>query len=539
MAPLRLLVLSLVAACLSAQSAAELAFQARKAENRGEYARAYLLYAQAAALDSNHREYWVRSQLLRTKALEETKSAAALANLPPSSSDLDSTLVDEPDGILGTISGKELAEAKKPLPPKELKASAERKSFDLRAPGKELFEKVARAFGLDVVFDGDFPAGGQPVQLRLSDVDYRDALRALQAATGTFIFPVSDRLFMAARDTPQKRAEIEPTASITIPIPEPVTVQEAQELARTVQQAMEIPKFTVDSTQRLVLLRDRVSKVYLAQALLDQLLSAKPQVLVEVEFMEVHSDTTTHWGANLPSQFSLLHLSRLPWLSFASAPSGFLKFLTFGGGATMFGLGLTNAQLFASMTESSSRTLIRTQLRTVEGTPATLHIGDRYPVVSATYSAGTAVSGGSTYMPPPMFNFEDLGVVLKITPRIHSPEQMSLAVEAEYKVLTGTVLNGVPVIANRKFSSTVRLRDGQWAILGGLLTTSEARSISGLYGLATLPVLGPLLRDNSREKIKGQVLMVIRPRVVSLPPDELVNIRTFWLGSEGRPLSGL
>jgi type II secretory pathway component GspD/PulD (secretin) len=205
----------------------------------------------------------------------------------------------------------------------------------------------------------------------------------------------------------------------------------------------------------------------------------------------------------------------------------------------MFGLGLTNAQLFASMTESSSRTLIRTQLRTVEGTPATLHIGDRYPVVSATYSAGTAVSGGSTYMPPPMFNFEDLGVVLKITPRIHSPEQMSLAVEAEYKVLTGTVLNGVPVIANRKFSSTVRLRDGQWAILGGLLTTSEARSISGLYGLATLPVLGPLLRDNSREKIKGQVLMVIRPRVVSLPPDELVNIRTFWLGSEGRPLSGL
>ena len=79
--------------------------------------------------------------------------------------------------------------------------------------------------------------------------------------SSSFIVPISNRVFMVVKDTEQKRRETENHVAVTIPIPEPVTLQEAQELGRSVQQLMEIQRFAIDSAQRLVIFRDRASKV--------------------------------------------------------------------------------------------------------------------------------------------------------------------------------------------------------------------------------------------------------------------------------------
>jgi type II secretory pathway component GspD/PulD (secretin) len=319
-----------------------------------------------------------------------------------------------------------------------------------------------------------------------------------------------------------------------------VSVQDAQELGRAVQQALEIPKLTIDGTRRMVMMRDRVSKVYAAEALFRQLVSLKAQIMVEIEFMEIDESSSLHYGLSLPGQFPLALFGNLPrWLAHPSVPSGFLKFLAFGGGASLIGIGLTDSQLFASMTESNSKTLFRAQLRSSDGQPAQLHVGDRYPIASTQYIGGQVSSGSQTYAPPPTFNFEDLGIVIKVTPKVNGPHEMTLAVESEFKVLAGQGLNGIPIISNRKFNSTLSLRDGEWAVIAGLVNSSDAKSISGLYGLSTIPLLGPLVRENTRDKSKSQVVIVIRPLRVGLSGDEMVNTRSFWLGSEARFASSL
>ena len=87
--------------------------------------------------------------------------------------------------------------------------------------------------------------------------------------------PISEKLVLVVKDTEQKRREVENTVAFSVPIPEPFTVQEAQELGRSVQQVMEIQRFAIDSAQRLAIFRDRVSKALPAQMLFRELLHAR------------------------------------------------------------------------------------------------------------------------------------------------------------------------------------------------------------------------------------------------------------------------
>lgn len=432
-----------------------------------------------------------------------------------------------PVPVLGTLTRQDLADLRRMKPPPRLRGAPGRRTLDLRGDARTLFQQVAQAFGLDCVWDADYQPG-PALRWRIEDADYQEALYQLQVATGSLAVPVSERLFLVAKDTPQKRAEVEPTAAVGIPIPGPATVQEAQELARTVQQAMEILRLVVDADQRLVFMKDRVSKILPAQALFEQLAGSRAQVAVELELVEVDRSSVLSYGFSMPTEFPIAYLGG----AFHSRPSvavGFARMLVFGGGRTLLGVGLADASAVASLNRSSGRTLMRAEIRALDGTAASFHVGDRYPIMSGSYMA----TGQPGLLAPPAFNFEDLGLVLKVTPRVHGLDEVSLELEAEFKVLGGQSLNGIPVIKNRKLQSKVRLREGQWGVVAGLMNTSEARSISGVPGLSRLPGVGRLLRQNTRTSESTEVLVLLKPRLLN-PPPPAAPLPALYLGSESR-----
>jgi general secretion pathway protein D len=522
---LRLTALILVlGGSLPGESAGSLSRKARKAEAAGDPAAAFLYYAQAAALEPTNDTYWLRSQALRRQAL------LASPSLPPQLGAADESGEPPGDEFLGKITLGELEEARRPQPPIELEGSPGKKSFELTGDTRQLYERVAQAYGLKAVFDPEYPPG-PALSLRIENAGYEEALRIVGAATSSFLAPISPRLFFVAKDTVQKRQDYEQTMAIVIPLPEPVSVQEAQELARAVQQVMEIQRLVIDSQQRAVLIRDRVSRVRPAQLLFEQMLHRRPEVVVELEFLEVADSSSINYGLRLPASFPLAMLGRF-WNVAGEIAQG-TAYAAFGGGATLIGLGLADAELFASMTRSSSELLLKSTLRSVHGQPATLHVGDKYPIMTAGYF-GPIEGEGQVYTPPPSFNFEDLGMVVKVTPYVHGVEEVTLEVETEFKVLAGQAINGIPVIANRRFQGTTRLRNGEWAIVAGLVRSQEVRALSGLIGISQIPLLGPLFRQNSRESQSGQTVIVLKPRLVSLPPTESVTVPV-WTGPEARP----
>ncbi|HEV2689509.1 MAG TPA: type II and III secretion system protein, partial [Bryobacteraceae bacterium] len=231
------------------------------------------------------------------------------------------------------------------------------------------------------------------------------------------------------------------------------------------------------------------------------------------------------YGLTIPTAFPLVSFVKSRFLN-PSIPAGFGQFLTFGGGASLVGIGITSAQLFANVAKSSATTLLNSEVVAMDGLPSTLHVGDKYPIITNGYF-GASTGSGRVFTPPPTFNFEDLGLVLKVTPHVHGTDEVSLDVDAEFKLLGAGAVDGIPIISNRKYESKIRVRNGEWAVIAGLMSGSEARTITGMPGMTSVP----FLRSNKISTDHSETLIVLKPHLLILPPSESATWRA-WCGTE-------
>src|SRR5262249_16460164 len=153
-------------------------------------------------------------------------------------------------------------------------------------------------------------------------------------------------------------------------------------------------------------------------------------------------------------------------------------------------------------------TILRSELVTLDGSPATLHIGDRYPVIVNGYY-GQTNGTGQTYTPPPTVNFQDLGLVLKVTPSVHIGDEISLDIDAENNVLGLVSSNDIPVISRRKYAGKIRLAEGEEAVVAGLVNTAVTVNRSGIPLLHKIPWIGRFFQDNTRGRQDDEVLLVL------------------------------
>ena len=511
-------------------SAWELYEKGRDAEKAGHMAEAYLMYAEAAAKDPHNKTYWERTQAIQSRAAMESRPQPKI----PTVAELGQELSEPPEFHFEKPSAEDLAAANEPLPPTQLDADKGVHDLDFTGDFKKLFTSVAHAYGLDCIFDSDYQPG-TAFQFRLKGVDYRDALHGLEAATGSFVVPVTGKIFLVAKDTTQKRTEVEPTVTMAVHFPDIYTQQELDQVVQAVRQAMALEKVGVDASAFTIVMRDRISKVVYARALFDELMHPKAQVQIDMKFIEVSLDDSITYGINFPSIFSLNALTSF-LNNTVSLQSGLSGLLTFGGGKTLIGLGIAGPSLVAQLSRSSANLLLMTQLRANSGQKATLHIGERYPVLTGGYGNTSTAPGTLTI--PPSFTFQDLGLTLTATPVVHDRDSVSLDVEAQYQVLTGASLNGLPVISNRSVKNTTRLQTGEWSVIAGLLTTNEARTLSGIAGLNRIPFLGPLTNTHTRDISRDQVIILLRPVLLGAPPGS-EGLRSFYTGTENRPLTPL
>ncbi len=513
--------LLLVAAVASAGDDARRLFQqAQKAERAGDVVRAYVLYSQALAKNPYNPEYWLRREQVRVPATLRLRTDAAIREAKTGAGKpAPAPNVKPPAAEVIQPSGRE------PQPPPELQARPGRMDLDLRGAPRELFTEVARKFGLEAVFDSDYQPTGV-VKFRLEAADYREALRALEAATSSFAVPLTPGRLLVAADTPQKRSDLEPAVSVQIPVPMAVSTQQAQDLTRSVQQALGLTRIFYDPAQATILVRDRLSRVRPAQAMVEQLMEQHTQVAISVEFLEYATTKSSRYGTSLQGRFPLLDFGKI-LNSAPSIPSGFAQFVTFGAGRTLLGIGLTQAAAFATASQSMGRTLFRAEVRSLDGQQASLHVGDRYPIATARFLSSDPATQLAV---PATVNLEDLGLVLQLTPHVTGADDVTLHLSLEFKALTGQTVDELPVIANRKLESEVRLRSGEWAVVAGLMNSSQARTISGLAGFSRVPIAGPLFRSRTNDQSDDQVLVILKPSVLGLPPPAATQ--TLALGSE-------
>ncbi|HEY7338156.1 MAG TPA: type II and III secretion system protein [Bryobacteraceae bacterium] len=510
--------------CAAADTASNLYKEAEKAERAGDSFHAYLLYAQAADLDPSNVKFQTRRDAFAAKAAQSA-AADTVAGKTGGKDSVTRQLA------AGELSPGEIDDTPEALPPPELKPSPVKAKFDLRGMAQDIVEKVATAYGISVDVEADYQSPPN-LLFRTGEMDRDEAFRALESAANSLIIPVDDHTVLLMRDVPQHRADSESVMSMAIPIPERISVQEAQELVTAVQQTLEIRRIATDPGRHMVFLRDLVSKVVAARQLFFDLCRLRGQVAVEVELIGVDKNSSLNIGLNLPASTQIVNFGN--FLHNVPSVSGFTNFLTFGAGKTLFGMGIADATAFATLQRSSTQTLLQAEIVALDGQPGSLHVGDNYPIITNGYY-GPTTGTGTVFTPPPTVSFVDLGLVLKITPSMHDGGEITLDVDAEYNVLGTLAANNIPSVGQRKFTGKVRLAKDQWAVIAGLTQDNRSLTSNGIAGLARLPLVGHLFRQDTHSKDHTEFLLLLKPRVVDLPPWDFVT-RPLWVGTEGKPL---
>lgn len=423
-----------------------------------------------------------------------------------------------------------------------------------RGDTRGLYNTIARVFGVRAAFDES--AAPRPVRLEIAMVDFYQAMRLAGTLTKTFWSPVSESEFIVAANTPQNHRRYDRMSMRTFYLSDASSPQELTEVVSVLRSLFDIRFVSPQPAQGTIIVRAPKAALEAATRLLENLAGGPPQVMLDVQVFQVNRAMLRTLGINLPLQFTMFNVpteargltgtpgtqelidqliasgginqanttaisALLAQLQAQQASIFGQPFAVFGGGITLFGLTIPPVAATASLSESSAVNLEHVTLRAMQGKPATLRVGSRFPVLNATFSPilnspqlARVIQNQSFQTAFPSFNYEDLGITVKATPQLYG-QNVTLNLETEIKSLLGQSFNGVPVIANRKFTGSITVKNGEPAVVAGLISHQEQRSLRGLPGLGQIPGLGLLFSTESKQQEDAELLVVITPHILT------------------------
>jgi len=432
------------------------------------------------------------------------------------------------------------------------------RSFHLRGDTRALYQAIGKEFGIRPVFDESVTA--RQLRFDIDGVDFFTAMWVAGAMTKTFWTPLSAHEAYIAADTPQNRAQFERMALRTFYVPGVTGKEELNDLVNMLRTIFDIRFVTQQPGGSTLTLRAPRRLLDSATRLLESLDVSRPQVMLEFQVYQVSHSLLRNIGLDIPSQWQMFSLGGAA-LALLQQPgvqdlinqliaSGGINqanttaiaallqqlqsqsqnpllntpFGTFGGGMTRFAVPFPPATANFSRSDSRVSTLEHVTLRAAQNNPATMLIGTRYPILNATFAPifntaaiAKVIQNQSFIAPFPSFTYEDLGISIKATPRIHGTSSVTLDLTVEVKALGSQNFNGVPVISNRQYKGMITVQNGEAAVVAGMLQKSEQRMLTGIPGIVHIPGLGTATSDRAKQVDETELLLLVTPHIVGAP----------------------
>jgi general secretion pathway protein D len=275
-----------------------------------------------------------------------------------------------------------------------------------------------------------------------------------------------------------------------------------------------------------VTIKDSPDRVAAAARVIAAIDKARPEVVIDVELLEVDRTKLQEYGLQIASPGS-------PGIDGAAGVNReglTLQDLRSLTASDVFMTGVPGLYYRLLKNDSNTRTLANPQLRSSEGMPAQARFGERVPVPVTTFAP--IATGGVAQQPITSFNYENIGVNIDITPRTHHNDDVSLALKVEVSAISGTGYGGLPTFANRSITTVIRLRDGETNMLAGLIRDTERTVLSGVPGLSDLPLVGRLFAYNKKEAQQTDILLTLTPHIIRVLDLDEADLRPFRVGRD-------
>lgn len=500
-------------------------FEGQRSAGRLDAARATL--ARLQALDAEHpRSMAARADLERAERHErwmaEAREAIARGRDDEAEARLRPLLAEAPGHPQARGELLKLRERRRPAEAPASLGPAFQKPVTVEyrdAPLRAVLEGLGRTHGVNFVFDKDVRVDTK-VSILLKDVAMDDALRVILGTQQLERKLLNDSTLLIYPNTQAKQREHQELVTRSFYLVN-ADVKQAQALVRTVAKTRDL---FVDERLNLVIIRDTPDVVRLVEKLIASLDLPEPEVMLEVEVLEITSNKLDELGLQWPEQ-----------ISYGLPPGKANEVLEVTrGNRDNLRASVANPALVATLRETVSRgnTLANPRLRARNREKAKILIGEKLPVFAST-PATANVSGTTTV------TYLDVGIKLDVEPSVQLDNDVVMKVNLEVSTLIAKVAGPAGSVGyqvgTRQASTSLRLRDGETQVLAGLIRDDDTKGISGLPVLADLPLAGRLFGVHTDQRVKSEVVLLITPRVLRNLPLPDADVLTTPAGIDASP----
>ena len=398
-------------------------------------------------------------------------------------------------------------------------------TLKLTEDSKTIYQTIGRLAALNVLFDPDYTS--RRVSVELNGVTLDQALQVVAMESKTFWRPVTPNTIFIASDTIAKRKELEQNVIKTFYLSNVSQPTELQDMVNAIRSILEVSRIQQLPTQKAIVVRGTPDQVALAEKLIGDIDKAKPEVIIDVVVMQVTHDLIRDLGIAPPSNISVA-LQGVNTGTTTAATTGTTGTVATGTpntltlnqfnnlNATDFLVTIPPATANFMFSNADTKIIQSPQVRASDGQKASLKIGDRVPVATGSFQPGIGGVGINPLVNT-QFQYIDVGVNVDITPQVHANREISMKVTIDVSAVTSQVnIGGIqqPVIGQRKIEHEIRLKDGEVNLLGGILETQDIKNLSGIPGLAQIPILRYLFSSEHIEKRDNEVVFALIPHIV-------------------------
>lgn len=385
---------------------------------------------------------------------------------------------------------------------------------------RQVFEALKLASGLNYLFDKDVPTDGR-VTMSFTDKPVEDVLRLILASNQLSYRVLDGDTLLIYPNTTAKAADYKEMVVRSFYLSN-ADVNKTAAMLKSIAKAKDV---FVDERLNLIVIRDSADVVRLAEKLVANTDMVEPEVMLELEVMEVNVNRLQQVGIHWPDSASASIIGKA-----GVAGQVGLDELNFPLGKGMFRLNLSDplvtAQLRAQVGDSNVLANPRVRVRNRQS--AKIMIGDKVPVITVTNTANVGTSESVSYL--------DVGLKLDIEPTISLDEDVSMKINLEVSNIVDTITRATGTqtyrLGTRNTSTVLRVRDGETNVLAGLIQKEDRRSNTGIPVLNELPLVSKLFGSSSDSNSKTEIVLLITPHIIRNLELPGIGLQEFNSGTE-------
>lgn len=384
---------------------------------------------------------------------------------------------------------------------------------------RSIFEIISRAGNINFIFDKEVKADIKAT-LFVRNIRIEDAIKILLSTNQLQHKMMSENAILIYPNTPAKLKEYQELVVRSFYLGN----ADVKQVASSIKTIAKISDVSIDEKLNSIIVRDTPEVIRLVEKLIEAQDMAEPEVMLEMEVLEVSRNKLQELGIRYPEQIAV---SAVGGVSSTPGDLSVEEWRNINSGNIR--VSVTNPSFILNLKKIDTDTnlLANPRIRVRNRENAKIHIGERVPVITTTSTANVGISDSVAYL--------DVGLKLDIVPNVYLDDEVAMKVSLEVSNILETIVTATGTqtyrLGTRNTATTLRLKNGETQVLAGLIQDDERKTANKVPGLSNLPIIGRLFSNNNDSKTKTEIVLLITPRVLRNIEQPEIDISEFASGT--------